>query len=206
MARKKIRKRGRRRNREASQDQQAVLFKAMAHPVRVKALAIISEGSTSPREIAERLDIPLSNVSYHVRVLDELGLIELREEEKVRGSVAHFYVLADREFLSIPNWEQLDPKVRNAFSGITIQSVVADAAASLAAGRFDQRSDRFLLRDSLVLDEKGWKEVRKAYDQLADSIEKTQTKARERLAGAEDGYVSAVAAALFFEMPPASAG
>jgi DNA-binding transcriptional ArsR family regulator len=61
--------------------------------VRVKALAIFAERTASPKEIAAALDLPISSASYHVRVLDDFGLIELREEQRVRGSLAHFYGL-----------------------------------------------------------------------------------------------------------------
>jgi hypothetical protein len=39
---------------------------------------------------------PLSNISYHTRRLQALGVIEVVEEEPVRGSVQHFYYFADR--------------------------------------------------------------------------------------------------------------
>ena len=45
----------------------------------------------SPREIASDLQQPLSNVSYHVRVLADCGVIELVRTKPVRGSMQHFY-------------------------------------------------------------------------------------------------------------------
>jgi predicted transcriptional regulator len=70
---------------------QEVLARALDHPIRAKALTIMSQRVASPREISEQIEAPLSTVSYHVRVLDDLGLIEAVEEEPDRGSVAHFY-------------------------------------------------------------------------------------------------------------------
>ena len=66
-------------------------MKVLDHPIRVKALTILAESVASPQEIAEALEIPLRKVVYHVRVLGELGFVEIVEEEKVRGSVTHFY-------------------------------------------------------------------------------------------------------------------
>jgi DNA-binding transcriptional ArsR family regulator len=45
----------------------------------------------SPKELSTATKMPLSNIAYHVRALVAAGAIELVEEEKVRGSVAHFY-------------------------------------------------------------------------------------------------------------------
>jgi DNA-binding transcriptional ArsR family regulator len=70
---------------------QEVLARALDHPVRAKALTIMSQRVACPKEISEQIEAPLSSVSYHVRVLDDLGLIEIVEEESVRGSVSHFY-------------------------------------------------------------------------------------------------------------------
>jgi DNA-binding transcriptional ArsR family regulator len=181
--------------------QQEAVLRALTHPVRAKVLTILADCIACPSEIAERIGVPLPNVGYHVRVLSELGLIEIWEEESRRGSVAHFYRLTDREFIGKSEWKDLDPKVRNAVSGFAIENLVADAAASLAAGLFDQRPDRVLLRTPLVLDEKGWQEVLKAYERLTATFEKVQSKASERLAGAENGHITALAAALFFEIP-----
>lgn len=68
----------------------------------------MSERTASPSEIARLLDIELSIVSYHVRILEEFGLIELVEEEPVRGSVAHFYRAVDPVSTASTEWEGLD--------------------------------------------------------------------------------------------------
>jgi DNA-binding transcriptional ArsR family regulator len=81
------------RNKESTQE---TLSKALNHEVRVKALGILGDRIASPSEIAEEIEMPLANVSYHVGVLEELGLVDLVEEESVRGSVAHFYKATER--------------------------------------------------------------------------------------------------------------
>jgi hypothetical protein len=45
----------------------------------------------SPREIATSFDQPLSNISYHVRVLADCAAISLVGTKPVRGSMQHFY-------------------------------------------------------------------------------------------------------------------
>ncbi len=49
------------------------------------------KGEISPRELAAKLDQPLSALSYHVRVLAECEAVELVRTKKVRGSTQHFY-------------------------------------------------------------------------------------------------------------------
>lgn len=69
------------------------LFTALAHPLRRQILRKMlgGRGETSPRELAERLDQPLSALSYHVRVLAECGAIKLMRTKQIRGSTQHFY-------------------------------------------------------------------------------------------------------------------
>jgi DNA-binding transcriptional ArsR family regulator len=81
----------RKKRRERSGDKDA-LFKALAHPLRRKVLELIlTEEQLSPVKASRHLEGPLSSVSYHVRVLDELGAVELVEELPRRGSIEHFY-------------------------------------------------------------------------------------------------------------------
>jgi DNA-binding transcriptional ArsR family regulator len=192
------------RKRKPDGSPQEVLVKALNHPVRVRALTILTEKIASPKEIAAQIDTPLSNVSYHVRVLDELGLVEIVEEESVRGSVAHFYKAVERPLIDNPDWEKLSPKVRSAFSGYVIETLMSDAANSLAAGVFDQREDRHLSRTSLVLDEKGWRKVSEIQAKALGQILKEQAAAAERLSKSEAAPVQAVVGMTCFEVEGSS--
>jgi DNA-binding transcriptional ArsR family regulator len=71
------------------------LAKGLSHPVR---LAIVNQmrlcdGTSSPKELAAQLSLPLGRVSYHVRTLRALGLLELVETIPRRGTVEHRYLL-----------------------------------------------------------------------------------------------------------------
>lgn len=201
MARK--RRKVAKRKRQLEKSPQEVLVKALNHPVRVKALTILTERTASPKEISAEIEVPLSNVSYHVRVLDELGLVEIREEESVRGSVAHFYRAVKRPLIHNPDWEKLSPKVRSAFSSYVIETLMSDAASSLEAGLFDQREDRHLTRTPLVLDERGWRKVTAIQIKALDGILKEQTAAASRLSGSSKEGIHVVAGLLCFEaLPP----
>ncbi|HWW67800.1 MAG TPA: helix-turn-helix domain-containing protein [Solirubrobacterales bacterium] len=69
------------------------LLIALRHPLRRQILRAMA-GDTrplSPRELASSLAQPLSNVSYHVRVLADCSVLELVGTRQVRGSMQHFY-------------------------------------------------------------------------------------------------------------------
>lgn len=68
------------------------LLVALRHPLRRDILrAMIEKDPISPRQISDVLKEPLSNVSYHVRVLADCGAVALVDMTPVRGSMQHFY-------------------------------------------------------------------------------------------------------------------
>lgn len=66
-------------------------MQALSNEDRVRVFAVLCERVASPKQIAEQLGEGLSQVSYHVSVLRECGLIELDHTVPRRGAVEHFY-------------------------------------------------------------------------------------------------------------------
>jgi DNA-binding transcriptional ArsR family regulator len=68
------------------------LLLALRHPLRRQILHMLNgDEPSSPRELADALNQPLSNVSYHVRILADCGAAKLVRTRQVRGSTQHFY-------------------------------------------------------------------------------------------------------------------
>jgi DNA-binding transcriptional ArsR family regulator len=68
------------------------LLTALGHPMRRRILREMAQvEESSPRDLAETLSEPLSNVAYHVRVLTECDVLRLIGTRPVRGSTQHFY-------------------------------------------------------------------------------------------------------------------
>jgi DNA-binding transcriptional ArsR family regulator len=68
------------------------LLIALRHPLRRQILrTMANQDHISPRQISDELRQPLSNVSYHVRVLADCGAVALVDTAPVRGSMQHFY-------------------------------------------------------------------------------------------------------------------
>lgn len=69
--------------------------KATLHPTQYAIVGALAERERSPRQLADELGIPLSNLSHHVRVLAKAGALELTREQRRHGGMQHFYRLAD---------------------------------------------------------------------------------------------------------------
>jgi DNA-binding transcriptional ArsR family regulator len=177
------------------------LVKGLSHPVRAKCLDVLAQGVASPREISEVLEEDLSNVSYHVRVLGELGLIELVKEESVRGAVAHFYKAVERPLFSASEAEQLPLEVQKAFSAYSWNLLIEDATEAIEKGTFNSRPDWHLTRTPLLLDSEGFARLSKAMDELLETIFEEQAASAERRSKSGEEPIHAVAATALFAMP-----
>lgn len=177
------------------------LVKGLSHPKRVECLTILTKRVASPSQLSELLEHDLSNISYHVRTLVELGLVELVGEETIRGAVAHFYKAVERPLLSNAEWEALTPEVRRAISSYGWDILIKDASEAIEKGTFDSRSDRHLTRTTLLLDSEGFNRLSKLMDGMLEAILSEQAAAAERMNESGEKPIHAVAATALFPTP-----
>ena len=135
----------------------STLLKALAHPVRARALTVLNQRVASPSELASEQGEAVGYVAYHVRVLHELGLIELVDTRQVRGATEHFYRGSVRPYLSDEFWSRLPEDARNGISVAGLDVLNKAIKQAFEAGTFDARTDRHLSNVTLELDEDGWR-------------------------------------------------
>ena len=174
--------------------------KAMSHPLRVRILAMLDERKASPNQLAGWLGASLGTVAYHVRTLQQLGLIELVDETRVRGAVEHHYRAKARPNVTVEGWAQAPPIAKQAAVGSSLDVIGEYARVSAAAGGFD-RPDAQLRRMMLRLDAKGFAQLSKACDRLLEQAEKIEAAAAERIAKdpPQEGVVDAGLGVMQFE-------
>jgi DNA-binding transcriptional ArsR family regulator len=66
-------------------------LRAVAHPVRLRMLSLLTGSAMSAAEVARELGLTHANASYHLRLLLESGAIVEAGEERIRGGVAKRY-------------------------------------------------------------------------------------------------------------------
>ncbi len=57
----------------------AEIFKALSHPTRIRVLEMLREREMSVSELSQALDLDISNVSQHLTVLRNKGILEGRK-------------------------------------------------------------------------------------------------------------------------------
>jgi DNA-binding transcriptional ArsR family regulator len=166
----------------------ARLVKGLAHPLRIAILRVLEDRTASPSEIAEEIDAPLGNVSYHVRFLARLGLVELAETRPRRGAVEHYYRAVARMHVSEEAWAQVPTQVRDAVLSSTLHDVARSVGAAAAAGGFDHEQAH-ATRVRVTLDGDGMSELSAAVQELHRRAMHIERESQQRLASlaARDG-------------------
>lgn len=75
----------------AADDRQRTSLRAIAHPLRLRMLSLLTGAELSASEVARELDITQANASYHLRALVKAGYLIEAGTEKIRGGVAKKY-------------------------------------------------------------------------------------------------------------------
>ena len=58
----------------------AEVFKALAHPTRVKIVEYLADGEKCVKDIWQELGVPQPTVSQHINILKTAGIISFRKE------------------------------------------------------------------------------------------------------------------------------
>jgi DNA-binding transcriptional ArsR family regulator len=157
------------------------LLKGLADPVRVHILDILSEGPSSPSRMQKRMEnVSLKKVCYHVKVLLNLGLIELENVVRGRGGNEHIYRAKERQFIDTEEWESTAPRFRAPVTATLLRVISEDIDKALMDGRFDERPDNHLSRSPLEVDETGWRELVAILAEALKKVLEAHDKSAER--------------------------
>jgi len=172
------------------------LMRGMGHPLRLKLLTHLNDREWSPRELSDYLAEGLSQVSYHIKVLLEYGLIELTRTEPVRGATEHFYRAITRTIINKDMARKIPRNSRRGLIGIALDESLEDVAESMALGLYDSRDDYHAARIPMMLDAKGCEDGHELGDEYIDGMLKIAGESATRLAESDDPQPMGVSAVL----------
>ena len=179
------------------------VVKALAHPLRVRILGMLEDRTASPSELAEELEAPLGNVSYHVRQLAALGLIKLVKKTPRRGAIEHHYKAEARPQITDQAWADVPEIVKRAMIGATLGQL-SDQVNRAAAEQGFARPEAHVSRTQFVVDRQGWRELAEELVSLLDRLSAIEARSAERLAeNAHEPAERATFAMLLFDTPEA---
>jgi hypothetical protein len=174
--------------------------KTFTHPLRGHVwVTLFERGVVSPTEVANELQIDVTEVSYHFRALHGKGLIRLVRTERRRGFEEHFYEPLSQVFrMDDAEWMRLPEGIRSSLSGELLRQIADSVVAALEAGSFDARN-RHLARTWLTLDERGWRELMRALGGCLDRVQAIQKRSAARCRDSAEPSISVEMAMTAFE-------
>jgi DNA-binding transcriptional ArsR family regulator len=183
------------------------LVKALAHPLRVQLLRVLQGRVASPSELAEELGARLGNVSYHMRVLERLEVIDLVKTKPRRGAVEHYFRARGTLRITDKAWAQVPAIVKDAMVAATLEQITRYVHTAASIGGFEDQYAH-LSRHALVLDKPGFAELAVAMRELIDRARDIEAASAARAAKGDHAQdeISSGLVMMLFEAPPASAG
>ena len=178
------------------------LLRALAHPVRLELLGVLSYRNISPSSFARRRKEPVGNVTYHFRYLEEAGCIELAETKpSKRGSVVSVYRRIKSVIFSERDWLLMPDEERQIVSSTILRDLVGRMTEALQTETFTKRPEVHITWQPVALDERGWKEVDEILTFAERRVEQAQVDSIERMRDSGEAGLEATVAFISFESP-----
>lgn len=181
---------------------EVAIAKALSHPLRFRLLQHYNQAEVaSPSELAKQMDANLGDVSYHTRVLRDLGCLELVRTEPRRGAQEHYYRATVRPWIEDTAAAAMPADARAAIVSGVAGDIWADVTAATSAGGFD-RPDIHISRTPLELDREGWTALSRLLAEVLDQALAIQEESKARLERDPSAAEPAELAMLHFARPP----
>lgn len=154
------------------------VVKALAHPLRVRILDVLGQRTVSPKGLADELGASLGTVSYHVRALAALGMVQLVARKQRRGATEHFYRATARQVITDTGWAKLPEIVKARMIDANLATTGAYVQAAAEQGGFS-RPEIHASRTTVECDEQAWTDLSRT---LSDAFERVRQIADESAA------------------------
>jgi DNA-binding transcriptional ArsR family regulator len=175
--------------------------KALAHPLRIRLLALLGERDASPVQLVEQVDATLGTVAYHVRTLERLGLIEMVATHQRRGATEHVYAAREHPRFCDSAWSATSPMAKHVMIASILSQLGQYVTQSATAGGFD-RGDAHFTRTALKLDQEGWGEISEATKRWLEQVQEIEERTKKRIKRTGEQVFDAGLVILFFEAVP----
>lgn len=126
---------------------------SLGHRVRIEIRAALHEGPATASRLADILQEPLNIIDYHLKEMLEDRSIDIAKTEKVGNLDQHYYCVVALPLFSDEEYAAMSRVDRQTLCAIAVQAAIAEAMASLWAGKMAAEPRTFLGWDRIVLDE-----------------------------------------------------
>lgn len=178
------------------------ILTAINHPIRFAALNILTERVASANVISKEIGETVGAVAYHVRLLRNLGAIELVETVQRRGAVESYYRATVRPWFSEAEQKTMPARQRRALVAPVVQRAIDGALRALTNGGFDHKTARSAVV-TLDLDAQGQRDAADLLDVMAERLSQIAAESAARANGSKADMARREVATLLYEPTPA---
>jgi DNA-binding transcriptional ArsR family regulator len=180
---------------QAALDRRATVeMRAMAHPVRLRVLSLLTGAALTAAEVARELHLTHANASYHLRQLLAAGTIQVAGEERIRGGLARRYRYdLDRE-LNLdgppPTGPEVDQRRQQLYAAVATELRRRSRRVRPTRGRLHLTDAELWVEPAL------WEEIKSTVDSLSERLH------REARPPRSEGTIPVSATLVMFELRP----
>jgi DNA-binding transcriptional ArsR family regulator len=163
---------------------------AVGHQIRVEILAALHEGPASAPQLAKILGRQRTALTHHLDELLKSDSIEISYREKVGNIRQNFYCAVKLPFYTDEDWQKMSAQERQVTSALILQASLAEALASLWAGKFHSDLRVMVAWNRIVLDKQGRVDLSEEQNSSWSRIQEIEAGAANRRA--ESGEVGTI--------------
>lgn len=172
---------------------------AVGHRIRIEILAALHEGPASAKQLSKIVRQPLSNVTHHIEELFKSRSIDVAHTEQVGNIRQNFYCVVKLPYYSDEEIAAMTEEERQVLAGIILQSVAAEALASLWAGKLHSDPRVMLAWNRIRLDEQGRDDLADEQARSWERITEIEAESANRRATTGDPGTTYVVTSLGYE-------
>lgn len=179
---------------------------SMALVTLLERTGVREEGGLTAAEIATEIGADPAEIDGYLRDLSNAGVIERiagpggGERYRSASPVHRTHIITKRQTEEMPLEDRED------LSGQLRQLIEDDVEASIRGKAFDRRSERFLTRTPMKLDEQGWLELAGLHSEILSAGFEISARSAARLAETGERAIEVRSVQMLFEMPGAAEG
>jgi AcrR family transcriptional regulator len=174
-------------------------------PPQSSMLDVLFDQEATAGELAEILARPIAEIERNLERLLAAGAIEpigeRRDGETAETVYSSMARLRSTRFITTESTERMTMSEREKVTAGIWDLISGEVDSAIAAGVFDARPARALIRVPIRIDEAGWQELDDIHDQTLYAVMEVQKRSRRRLreSGSEGFEVRSLQ--ITFEMP-----
>lgn len=152
-------------------------IKAVLHPLRQRIMRALDAGPSTPSEVARRIGLTANKVHYHVKVLEEAGLVRLAETRSVGSVTEKYYELTARDFEVRMQRSTVTTNQTVAVLQEELEHLMSDLQEAMKAGSAEEQSLHVSIH-RMEVDHRTTESVRTSVNQLLERVEAAAARRR----------------------------